>query len=414
MSDELYVWIYPPLSLTPVACGKLSLIRGRKCLFEYAPAWLESARPFALSPDLPLRAGAFEPPSGHDIHPVFQDAGPDRWGQRIIEQVFNPRRRSEIDYLALAGEDRIGALAFTWHAEGYEPEREQVLHRADLAALIAAANALERRDEISSEMRRLLKPGTSAGGARPKAIIEHEGRRWIAKFPVDGDMVDMCAVEHASLRLAQQCGIRVPDSRLVPVGQSNALLVERFDRHEDGSRIHYSSARTMFVADGVESAAYSDLSSIARRYAPSPAETAREIFRRMAYNVLLENTDDHEKNHAFLWIDGKWNLAPAYDIQPQLNGLGYQELVVGKDGNESSLQNVMSDCGRFMLTNEEARDEIDAMLRQLKDWPEAFASNGVSGRDIDVCKNYVLVEREAEKWRDAPVPKKASRPRMKR
>lgn len=412
MNDALYVWIYPPLSLQPVPCGKLTLIRGRKCTFEYASAWLESAQRFALSPDLPLREGAFEPPAGQDIHPVFQDAGPDRWGQRIIEQVFNPRRRSAIDYLAIAGEDRIGALAFSWNPDGYQPAREQVLHRADLEALIAAANALEHREEIGSEMRRLLKPGTSAGGARPKAIIEHEGRRWIAKFPVDGDMVDMCAVEHASLRLAQQCGIRVPDSKLVPVGRSNALLVERFDRHSDGARIHYCSAKTMFLAEGIESAAYSDLASIARKYAPAPADAAREIFLRMAYNVLLENTDDHDKNHAFLWIEGKWNLAPAYDIQPQLNGLGYQELVVGKQGNESSLQNVMSNCGRFMLSDEQAHGEIEAMLRQLKTWPDVFASHGVSGRDIDVCKNYVLVEREAEKWRDAPPPKKASRPRM--
>ncbi|RKP53722.1 type II toxin-antitoxin system HipA family toxin [Pararobbsia silviterrae] len=414
MNNELHVWMYLPGALEPVHCGTLELVGGRMCRFSYATSWLELDEAFALSPDLPLRPGAFEPPVGQDIGPIFEDAGPDRWGRPIIERVFNPRRRSEIDYLALVGEDRIGALAFSSSSETYSPAADQVLHRADLPALLAAAQAIERREEIGEEMRRLLRPGTSAGGARPKAIIEDAGRRWIAKFPADGDTVDVCAIEHASLRLAQVCDIAVPDSRLVTVRGQNVLLVERFDRDTDGSRHHFCSARTACLADGIpiEQAAYSDIANFARRYSATPTADAREVFRRMVFNVLMENTDDHEKNHAFLWKNGRWNLAPAYDLQPQLQGIDYQALRVGDKGHEPTLENVMSACGRFMLTEHEARDIVSAMLVTLARWEIAFAEAGVDARDIEQCGPFVRVAREAEAWSEATRSARRSRSRV--
>ncbi|ARL04280.1 type II toxin-antitoxin system HipA family toxin [Burkholderia pseudomallei] len=397
-NNELFVWIYPESSADPMQCGALELVGGRLCRFEYAPSWLARADAFELSPDLPLRPGKFEPPAGLHIHPIFADAGPDRWGRQIIDRVFRLRRSSEIDYLAVAGEDRIGALGFSLHADRYDVVAEQALHTADLGALLSAAQAIERRMPIDEDMRRLLRPGASAGGARPKAIIQADGRRWLAKFPAEGDSVDVCAIEHASLRLAAACGIVVPDSRLTDVGGRNVLLVERFDRDEAGGRIHFASARTLLIAQGVDigAAAYSDIADTARRFSRAPKADVQEVFRRMVFNVAMENTDDHEKNHAFLWQDGHWALAPAYDVQPQLQGIHYQQLKVGRLDYEPTIRNALSDCGRFMLTEPEARREVGKMMGVLAKWPEQFAAAGVRDDDIEACARYVRVDEMAK------------------
>jgi serine/threonine-protein kinase HipA len=398
MNNELHVWIYPPGALTPKHCGMLDLIGGRRCLFSYSASWLNDRQAFELSPDLPLRAGAFEPAPGHDLHPIFEDAGPDRWGQRVIDTAFRPERRSPIDYLALAGEDRIGALGFSWSAERYETPKDQAFHAADLEALVGAAHAIEVHATIDQRLRKLLQPGRSVGGARPKAIVQDGGRYWIAKFPAEGDEVDVSAIEHASLRLAKDCGIAVPDSRLVSIPGKSVLLVERFDREPSGTRRHFASAKTLLVAEGLDirSVAYAELAEVARRFSPEPRGDGRQLFQRMVFNILMENTDDHEKNHAFLNDKGKWKLAPAYDLQPQLQGIGYQQLIVGSRAHEPSIENALSDAGRFMLTSAEANDEVERMLGVLSQWPEKFRQAGVSERDIAVCQRFVLVDRQVE------------------
>jgi serine/threonine-protein kinase HipA len=398
MNNELHVWIYPPGALTPKHCGTLDLIGGRRCLFSYSQSWLNDRQGFDLSPDLPRRAGAFEPEPGHDLHPIFEDAGPDRWGRRVIDTAFRPERRSPIDYLALAGEDRIGALGFSWSAERYETPKDQAFYAAELEALVGAAHAIEVHEPIDERLRRLLQPGRSVGGARPKAIVQDDGRYWIAKFPAEGDEVDVSAVEHASLRLAKDCGIAVPDSRLVSIRDKSVLLVERFDRERSGARRHFASAKTLLVAEGLdlEGVAYADLAEVARRFSPEPTGDSRQLFQRMVFNVVMENTDDHEKNHAFLNHNGKWKLSPAYDLQPQLQGIGYQQLIVGSQAHEPSIENALSHAGRFMLTSAEASAEVERLLGVLSEWPEKFRRAGVSERDLEVCQQFVLVDRQLE------------------
>ncbi len=399
MSDHLFVWLYPPHSLRPELCGRLDLIGGRQCLFSYAPEYLDRREAMPLAPDLPPRAGQYAPPPGMPIHSIFEDAGPDRWGQRVIDRIFNPRRRSPMDYLALAGEDRIGALGFSEAADHYRVDLPQPFHRGDLPGLLDAARAVELQLPIDERMRQLLRPGGTAGGARPKAIIDDEGASWIAKFPAEGDDVDFCAIEHATLHLARACGIDAPESRLLRLGKASTLLVRRFDREPDGSRIHYASARTMLLAEGIPESemSYADIAEVARRYAPNPVEDCLQLFRRMLFNILIENTDDHAKNHAFLNRAGThWQLSPVFDIQPQLQGIGYQQLIVGDAGHEPSMANALSQAARFMLTAEAARAEAERVIGIVAGWQAVFAAHGVTDLDIHACETYVI--------RDATLP----------
>ncbi|QYY34058.1 MULTISPECIES: type II toxin-antitoxin system HipA family toxin [Cupriavidus] len=410
MTGHLYVWLYQPHSHEPVLCGRLDLIGGRQCLFSYAPDYLRRKDAIALSPDLPLRNGQYAAPSGLELHPVFEDAGPDRWGRRVIDRAFNPRRRASIDYLALAGEDRIGALGFASTADSYEVNHPPVFHRGDLPGLIEAARAVELQLPIDDRLRQLLRPGGTAGGARPKAIIDDDGSSWIAKFAAEGDEVDFCAIEHASLVLAQACGIDAPESRLVQLGRQNTLLVKRFDREPGGGgRIHFASARTLLLAEGIpeEQMSYADIAEVARRYSPEPLEDCLQMFRRMVLNILIENTDDHAKNHAFLHHGGEnWRLSPVYDVQPQLQGIPYQQLIVGDHGTDPTLANALSQASRFMLTPAEAHAEVEKIVETVSGWREVFFESGVCERDIRELERFIV--------RDSELPPLPTRRRTER
>lgn len=392
--DLLHVWVYPRAATEPVLCGTIELLLGRRCVFTYAHGWLGHDQGFALAPDMPLRQGVIEPSLGLDLHPIFEDAGPDRWGKNIINKVFNPRRRSALEYLERAGEDRIGALGFSRSAERYEVLDEQSFQVTDLPDLVRAAHALSVQAPINDDIRRLLRPGASAGGARPKAIIQNQGEAWIAKFPTPDDDVDNCAVEHACLKLAVSCGITVPESRLIEIDGRNVLLVKRFDR-EPGGRLHLASARTMLIAAGIaeDAMGYGDLADVVRRISATPTKMCQELFRRMTVNVLIDNTDDHAKNHAFLYRDGLWHLSPAYDMQPQRQGVGYQQMKVGKRGHEPSVDNILSDSARFLLKRDDAMEILAEMVQQLAKWPEVFLREGVMQRDIDACAASVMSDR---------------------
>ncbi|BBE08966.1 HipA protein [Mycoavidus cysteinexigens] len=397
MNNQLFVWLYAAGARTPIPCGELELLGGRRCLFQYLPAYLARSNAFALAPDLPLRRGWLEPSAGQDLHPIFEDAGPDRWGRQIIEKIFQPQRRSPIDYLALAGEDRIGALGFSQSEAVYQVSQQQVWGCADLAELLQAAYAVECQLPLSAHLRQLLQPGASAGGARPKAILQEGGRKWLAKFPANGDECDVCALEYASLQLAAGCGIAVPAAKLISVNGKNVLLVERFDRASDGSRYHFASARTLLLAQGIKEGqmAYADIAEVARRFSVRPQADCLQIFLRMAFNVFMENTDDHEKNHAFLYQDGHWSLAPAYDLQPQLQAVRYQQLIVGAGSHEPTLSNLMADCGRFMLTPAEASAALKQLAAKLACWPQVFARYHVPENQIELCQRFILAEQIA-------------------
>ena len=276
----------------------------------------------------------------------------------------------------------------------YLPRRNGALPRLEraqqLAEVVAKVNA---REPINDAERRLLSAGGSFGGAKPKALIDIAGEQWVIKF-FNNEPVDVPLIEHASMTLARQAGIATAQTRLVPLVGENALAVKRFDRVA-GRRVHCISAGTALRASVVEGLepdfGYPQLAQLLRRTGDTSDGSNQtqmgELFRRMVFNILIDNTDDHEKNHALLiedpWSFGRLRLAPAYDVLPTNSGQGHQEFVVGLDGRDSTLSNAMSQCELFALRRDEAAAEILEVIAVVGRWKAHFRACGVATADID-------------------------------
>lgn len=289
---------------------------------RYTPEYLADARAFPLDPaSLPLQPGDFSAAQLNAPLMLLDDALPDDWGRRLLILRHGlPRGRQSEPYLmqAQAGQG-LGALGF--HAPGQPPEAEA--HAAallELDALLDAAQRLEREGSaaIDDSTRSLLAAGSSPGGARPKVLVRDvEGTQWIAKLPSRRDDVDMVGLEAASLELARQAGLEVPDYRLVELaGARRALLVKRFDPTAQGGRHHMLSFRALLQAGGYYVLRYLDLIAALRKYASNPERDVPQMYRQMVFNALLGNTDDHLKNFWLLADANGYRLSPAFDLLP--------------------------------------------------------------------------------------------------
>lgn len=394
--NELFLW-HLGQPEAPRWVGTLRLAAaGKGVSLRYAPAW--RATGFALSEDLPLIDTEFLPP-GRLATPsqravgAVDDARPDRWGEKVIRFIDRPQRLSLMEYLYFAGDDRFGALGVSTSPEAYRPRVGGPLPQLGQARQLAEVVAkIEAQEPITATEARIVAGGGSPlGGAKPKALIEIDGQPWVIKF-FNHEPIDVPLVEHATMTLAQRAGITVADTRVLPLGGVHALAVRRFDR-EGGRRIHCLSAGTAIraaTASGVEpELGYPELARVLRRLGVTrggaQAQDMRELFRRMVFNILVDNTDDHEKNHALqvpepLASPGV-RLAPAYDVLPTNSGQGYQEFVCGDLGHESSLANAMSQCEAFGLSPAEAAADIGAVIAVVDTWQTHFQALGVSARD---------------------------------
>lgn len=396
MHDELYLWfLADPAS--PQWVGELRLMAvGKGVSLTYAASWLEKG--FALSEDLPLiniehlpRAKAVAAVAAGAV----DDARPDRWGERVIQYIDKPKRLSLMEYLYYAGDDRFGALGVSTSNTAYQPSRNGPLPRlADaqtLSEVVAKVNAKETINELE---RKMLMAGGSFGGAKPKALIEINGAQWVIKF-FNGEPIDVPLIEHASMTLAKQAGINTAETQVVHLLGENALIVKRFDRiDETAQRIHCLSAGTALLAETVEGQTpdfgYPQLAQLLRRIGVTQnganQQDMQELFRRMVFNILIDNTDDHEKNHALLVTDplrqGRLRLAPAFDVLPTNSGQGHQEFIVGLDGQDSTLANAMSQCALFGLTKLAAAAEVHRVIAVVDGWQAHFKSCGVTESDL--------------------------------
>lgn len=253
------------------------------------------------------------------------------------------------------------------HNESEQALAQQADHddsRISIDALAAAVRRLELNMEVPLHMRRLLHKGGTLGGARPKSSFIHEQQRWIAKFPAVGDSHNVELLEHSVLQLAQLCGIEVSPSQLLPIPGGHAILIRRFDRQGligNETRQHYLSASALLnVSYESGDGSYVQLAQVIRKISHQPRQDLQQLFRRMIFNLLLDNTDDHVKNHGMLHVsNGRFRLAPAFDIEMQLRNLGQQELAIMPGKSSSSLKLALEAASAFGLSEPEANRTMD-------------------------------------------------------
>jgi serine/threonine-protein kinase HipA len=389
--DTLYLWWLADPAV-PSLVGELRMARSLKGVsLVYAPTWLRSG--FPLSEDLPLVAGEHFPKEKETAAGAVDDARPDRWGERVIRFLDKPPRLSVLDYLFYAGDERFGALGVSVSADQYLARSTGPLPQlADVAEMEELVQQVLAGQPVAEEKRRLITPGTTLGGARPKALLNMDGHQWVLKFCDLDEPFDTPMVEHATMTLAAQAGIRVAQTRTVKVARGHAVAVKRFDRYA-GMRMHALSANVALKAAG-DDLGYPELAQLLRRRGVTAGgrhlEQMGELFRRMVFNIVIDNTDDHEKNHALLMADtGEYDLSPAFDVVPSGHSLGYQQMRVGADAADSTLANALSECGQFGLKKREAIDQITLVCTAVAGWKEHFERAGVSKRDIETLAGQI-------------------------
>ena len=403
---ECFVYITLPGARAAVTAGRFVLEQtpsgdalGR---FIYGRSYLANPDAVEIDPiELKLSDQTYETVRLNGVFGALRDAGPDSWGRRIIEKHAGIAKLGELDYLLESPDDRAGALGFGEKVPPPEPLR-RFNQTLDLVRLQETAEALIR-DEIHADpnapqVQDLLLLGTSMGGARPKAVIQDQGELWIAKFARPDDRWNNERVEHAMLQLAQRCGITTAESRIEAIARKDALLVKRFDRQGTANgytRTRMISGLTVLRADDAVSNrdrwSYILLAEEMRRVVYEPKQDTRELFRRIVFNALISNIDDHPRNHALIAPDRQWRLSPAYDLTPSPQvGQDYRDLamVCGDQGRFANAANILSQHARFLLKRDEAQKIITDMTKQVAStWYDTVRASGVAIQDAETIRS---------------------------
>lgn len=375
MTSKAYVWIWLPEATEPVVCGRIRT-DAPHYEFVYGRGYLSLPRAIPLDPhELPLQEKSFRPDVG-ELHGVLRDAAPDAWGRRILSYRTGGAPLSELDFLLRAGYDRIGALDVSDQTDGYKPLEPSP---ATLDDLYMAAQRIEEGVPLPAELDHALLHGSSVGGARPKALLDDEDVKWIAKFSSSTDHYPVVRAEHAAMWLAGQCGIHTPTIRLKQVMGKDVLLVQRFDRIKTAGgfcRRFMISTLTALKLHETEAplASYIDLAEFIRKTGKDFVHDLHELYTRMVFNILIGNTDDHARNHAFFWDGRSYQLVPAYDICPMLRTghTANQAMIVGEKGRLSTLANALSEAEQFGLTQTKARQIQRKLIEKIEAlWPKA-------------------------------------------
>ena len=396
LSDILHLW-WLANPAQPQWVGTLRSVRKAQqqvagVSLRYSPLWLKHG--MALSEDLPLRDVEFLPQLPDSAVGAVDDARPDRWGERVIRFLINPQRLSTLDHLYFAGDDRFGALGVSLSSDSYQAfQHGSLAQLADVQQLHELIRQIEAGVTPPAHLARLVSPGATLGGAKPKALLTMDGASWVLKFSEAHDTLDAGLVEHACMLLAAKAGITVCETKPLSYALGNqrqhALAVKRFDR-AGLQRLHAVSAHVALPAAGMEHG-YPEMALWLRRHgeASAIAQNAKEVFKRMVFNILMDNTDDHEKNHAFVWRAGAWHLAPAFDVLPTNLGLAYQSMRVGQEGAAATLSNALSDHRAFGVNLQEAKQWVTEVQAVTQDWAQHFAQHGVRDADIQRLAQFI-------------------------
>ncbi|NCC05349.1 MAG: type II toxin-antitoxin system HipA family toxin [Proteobacteria bacterium] len=378
-NTEAYVWIWLPGKTEPVVCGKLAA-DGELVRFNYGRSYLERKDAISIyDPELPLRAGVMPLLGDLNIPNCIRDAAPDAWGRRvIINRQFGIKGRDtdtadlgELTYLLESGSDRIGALDFQRSPTEYV---SRAAENAPLEELLESADRVEKGVPLTPELDHALFHGSSIGGARPKALIEDHGTKYIAKFSSSSDSYSVVKAEYVAMRLAETAGLSVAPVRLVQAAGRDVLLIERFDRIRVASgweRKSMVSALTLLGLSEMQAryASYEDFAQSIRARFTNPKKTLHELYGRLVFNVLCGNTDDHARNHAAFWDGHQLTLTPAYDICPQ-NRSGNEAtqamLIVGNN-RYSQLKTCQEAAHLFLLSSAESTGIIDRVIMAIRD-----------------------------------------------
>ena len=379
---EAFVWIWLPDETGPVVAGRLEADNGN-VLFNYGKSYLERVedRPPAIpvyEPELPLQAGALPLPKGLTMPGCIRDAAPDAWGRRVIINKklglkgagTDTAELGELTYLLESGSDRVGALDFQRSPTEYVP---RAATNVSMEELIESAERVEKGVPLTPELDQALFHGSSIGGARPKALIQDQDKKYVAKFSSSSDLYNVVKAEFIAMRLAQFAGLNVAPVRLIKAANKNVLLIERFDRQpKDGSwsRKAMVSALTLLGLDDTMAryASYETLAEIIRHRFTDPKDTLKELFSRLVFNILCGNTDDHARNHAAFWNGKELTLTPAYDICPQgrTGNEASQAMPISGNNNLSRLKTCLEAANHFLLSQDDARGIFSRLTETIE------------------------------------------------
>ena len=395
---ESYVWMWLPEQINPRPVGHLK-VEGQNIHFAYLSSYLDS-RPSQEAPisvyypELPLQPGKLPLVEGLSIPSSIRDASPDAWGRRVIlNRLFDESRKenepsyvNEITYLLNSNSDRIGALDFQLSETEFIPRSTP---QVSLNSLVESAERLENGLPLTEEHNAALFHGTSIGGARPKAFVDNDGKKYIAKFSTSSDHINFVKMEFIAMKLARLAGLEVANVGLIKVNKKDVLLVERFDRvnqQEKWFRRHMVSGLTLLELDEMMAryASYETLAEIIRYRFANPKKTLRELFSRLVFNILCGNTDDHARNHSAFWDGKSLTLTPAYDICPQsrAGNIASQAMNIIGRNNFSQLKNCAATAHNFLLSMSQANEIIE----QIKD--------SIQNNWNDLCEEASLMAAE--------------------
>lgn len=401
MDRELYV--YADLAGESHFVGRLwvRFVRAREsATFEYDPAWLENPLQFALQPALMLGPGPHHARAGKSLFGAFGDSAPDRWGRMLLQreerrqaaaEKRRPRTLAEVDYLLGVGDSaRMGALRFADTLGGpflATDEGRQIPPMVQLGALLKAAQNIDEDGGSDEDIRLLLAPGGSLGGARPKAaVIDNDGVLSIAKFPKRDERHEVIGWEALALTLSARAGLRTAEWRIERAGNASALILRRFDR--DGAvRLPFLSAMSMLDSDDRETRSYMELADALRQYGSEPAADCAELWRKIVFSILISNTDDHLRNHGFLYDaeGGGWRLAPVYDVNPtpETEQPRILSTTINEDEATASLDLAFEVAEHFGVKSQAAKEAAREVGAVVADWRNEAGRLGLSAREID-------------------------------
>ena len=394
---EIIVYIYLPGSVIAIPAGIFYHDSDLEVgTFMYGEQYLKRIDAVAVDPvSIPLEFDPSPETVNYGLYGAFRDAAPDYWGRLIIASELNtaPEALSEIDYLLQGNATRVGNLDFRIALDSPEPKLSPPSFD-QLKNIIGAADNIAAGKSVETHILHLLRQGSSIGGARPKCTVEWKNELWLAKFPAKDDFINIPLIEYANMTLAEQCGIEIPEIKLKTIAGKDVFLIKRFDRihsSEGWERKGFISSLSLMRLDEKDRTqwSYISIAALMRRYCLP--ETTSKLFRRMLFNILVRNTDDHPRNHGFILNGNDCQLSPAYDILPTMTHIGVGTefnlaMTVGVFGKQATIKNALSSCEQFGLSKMHAKEIIDHVTAIVKEWKKVFSNCGVSDREIELLE----------------------------